>query len=141
MTNFTRHIHIWQEVHFNFDDPVPATCFTASAFYIKTKASFLIAANFRFIRFGKNIPYIIKYSCIGCRVGSRRPSDRAWSISMTFSKCSIPLITLCAPRFFARFNLFASVLYKISFTNVLFPEPDTPVTAIKFLMGIYINIF
>ena len=32
---------------------------------------------------------------------------------------------------FEPFNSFVIVLYKISFTNVLFPEPETPVTQLN----------
>ena len=66
----------------------------------------------------------------GLERGDRPIGD--WSISMTFSSCSMPSITLCLPALiFARFSLCASVLYKISLINVDLPDPDTPVTAIN----------
>ena len=55
-----------------------------------------------------------------------------WSIFIILSIFSIPIISLCAPGFsFEPFICFANALYKISFTNVLFPDPETPVTHIN----------
>src|SRR6266576_2027896 len=51
-------------------------------------------------------------------------------MSMTLSMRSTPSIRSCAPgRSFAREMICARRRYRISFTSVLFPEPDTPVTA------------
>ena len=45
---------------------------------------------------------------------------------------SIPFTSLHFPGFsFAPFKSLDIVLYKISFTNVLFPEPETPVTHVN----------
>ena len=45
---------------------------------------------------------------------------------------SSPFTSLHFPGLiFEPFNSFAIVLYNISFTNVLFPEPETPVTHIN----------
>ena len=45
---------------------------------------------------------------------------------------SSPLTSLHLPGFsFEPFRSLAMVLYNISFTNVLFPDPDTPVTHIN----------
>src|SRR5699024_10244624 len=55
----------------------------------------------------------------------------AWLISITLSICSRPNIFSCTPgRCFPLYKCLANDLYKISFTSVLFPEPETPVTAV-----------
>ena len=57
---------------------------------------------------------------------------------MTFSKCSIPLISLCLPALFrARFSVVANFLCITSLTKLLFPEPETPVTVVKTPTGIF----
>ena len=54
-----------------------------------------------------------------------------WSISITLSNCSSPLIDLCLPGMhLARLSCFARLLYNTSLTNELLPEPDTPVTQV-----------
>ena len=54
-----------------------------------------------------------------------------WSIFITLSSWSYPIIWSCFPALtLLRFNLLESFLYNISFTNELFPEPDTPVTQV-----------
>ena len=51
---------------------------------------------------------------------------------MILSICFIPFIPLHFPGFsFEPFSSFAIVLYNISFTNVDFPDPDTPVTQLN----------
>ena len=66
----------------------------------------------------------------------------AWLISITLSSASIPSIFLHAPPLvFAPLSFAASVLYKISFIRLLFPLPDTPVTATNFPSGILTSIF
>ena len=65
-----------------------------------------------------------------------------WSMAMTLSSCSIPSMALCFPGMvWARFSFFASVLYKISFTRELLPEPDTPVTQVITPSGKFTSIF
>ena len=55
-----------------------------------------------------------------------------WSILIILSMFSNPFTSLHFPGFSdAPFNSFAIVLYNTSFTNVLFPEPETPVTQVK----------
>ena len=55
-----------------------------------------------------------------------------WSIFIILSIFSNPFMLLCFPGFkFEPFISFALVLYNISFTNVDFPEPDTPVTQVN----------
>ena len=54
----------------------------------------------------------------------------------------MPLTVLHFPGFsFAPFNFWATVLYKISFTNVDFPEPETPVTQVNTPSGNFTSIF
>ena len=53
-------------------------------------------------------------------------------MSIILSMFLIPFTSAHFPGFsFEPFNSFAIVLYKISFTNVLFPEPETPVTQLN----------
>ena len=61
---------------------------------------------------------------------------------MTLSSCSTPSMHLCFPATtLARFNFFARLLYKISLTSELFPEPDTPVTQVITPNGKLTSIF
>lgn len=61
-----------------------------------------------------------------------------WSILIILSIFSIPFISLHLPGFsLAPFRSLAIVLYSISFINVLFPEPDTPVTHTNWPSGIF----
>ena len=49
---------------------------------------------------------------------------------------------LCFPGIvLARFNCFARLLYRISLTRELFPEPDTPVTQVRTPNGKLTSIF
>src|SRR3989338_6335012 len=55
---------------------------------------------------------------------------------------STPRIILCAPTcFLVRYSLFATERYKISFTSVDLPEPDTPVTHTNRRNGISTSMF
>lgn len=52
-----------------------------------------------------------------------------WSMFIILSMFSSPFTSLHFPGFsFEPFRSLATLLYSISFTNVLFPEPETPVT-------------
>jgi hypothetical protein len=65
-----------------------------------------------------------------------------WSIFIILSIFSIPFTSLHFPGFsFALFNFCAIVLYKISFTNVDFPEPETPVTHVNNPNGNFTSTF
>ena len=65
-----------------------------------------------------------------------------WSILITLSTLSRPVILVCFPGIVrARFNSFANVLYKISLTRELFPDPDTPVTQVITPSGNETSIF
>ena len=65
-----------------------------------------------------------------------------WSILITLSSCSIPSIFRHSPGIIrARFSFLARCLYKISFTNELFPEPETPVTQVNTPRGNFTSIF
>ncbi len=66
-----------------------------------------------------------------------------WSITIALSKYSKPFISLCFPGLtLALFSFCARDLYSISFTNVDFPEPDTPVTQVNTPRGgIFASIF
>ena len=63
-------------------------------------------------------------------------------MSITLSSISSPSIRLCFPGITrARFSFFAILLYRISFTNELLPEPDTPVTQVITPSGNFTSIF
>ena len=65
-----------------------------------------------------------------------------WSIFIILSIFSIPNISLHFPGLsLDLYKSLASVLYNISFTNVLFPEPDTPVTHVNTPSGNFTSIF
>src|SRR5690625_7940124 len=65
-----------------------------------------------------------------------------WSILIIFSICLIPFTFLCLPGLcFPRYRFFAKDLDNISFTNVLFPEPDTPVTTVIKPIGNFADTF
>ena len=65
-----------------------------------------------------------------------------WSIFIILSILSIPTTSLHLPGFSLEpFNCFVIVLYSISFTNVLFPEPETPVTQLNTPSGNLTLIF
>ena len=60
-----------------------------------------------------------------------------WSMAMTLSNCSMPSMRRCRPgRSGLRFSLPAMALRMISFTSVLLPDPETPVTHVKAPTGI-----
>src|SRR5699024_11769988 len=66
----------------------------------------------------------------------------AWFTSITFSICFNPFIFSCSPgNCFDLYKRLASDLYKISFTSVLFPEPDTPVTTVNNPIGNLAEMF
>ena len=65
-----------------------------------------------------------------------------WSIFIILSILSIPTTSLHLPGFSLEpFNCFVIVLYNISFTNVLFPDPETPVTQLNTPSGNLTLIF
>src|ERR1700722_3760358 len=66
----------------------------------------------------------------------------AWSIWTTLSMFSIPEIARWAPGFsIERYRLCASERYRMSFTSVDFPEPETPVTTVSRPSGIETSTF
>ncbi|MPN03163.1 hypothetical protein SDC9_150388 [bioreactor metagenome] len=65
-----------------------------------------------------------------------------WSIFITLSKFSSPRISSCIPGWhFALFKSLASLLYKISLTRELLPEPETPVIHVNTPSGILTSMF
>ena len=65
-----------------------------------------------------------------------------WSMFIILPIFSIPTISLHFPGLsLDLYKSLASVLYNISFTNVLFPEPDTPVTHVNTPSGNFTSIF
>ena len=65
-----------------------------------------------------------------------------WSMFITLSMFSIPSILSCFPgNSVELYSSLANPLYNISFINVLFPEPETPVTQVNTPSGILTSIF
>ena len=65
-----------------------------------------------------------------------------WSMSITLSSLSLPVMFLCFPGMvLARFKSLASLLYRISLTSELLPDPETPVTQVTTPRGISTEIF
>ena len=130
-------------MHLDLDDPISFTCLTATAADIKAEATFFITADFGFIGFCKTITNVVKNTCISCRITSRVRPMGLWSMSISFSIAHIRLVSYTFPGLFELRLIFVlKLFFKISFTNVDFPEPDTPVTAINFPRGkSTLNIF
>ena len=76
LTYFTWNIDIRQEMHLDLDDSISAAGLTSSSFDVKTESSFFIASCFCIWCCREQIPDQVKYSGIGCRIGSRSPPDR-----------------------------------------------------------------
>ena len=65
-----------------------------------------------------------------------------WSMSITLSSCCVPSIPSHSPgTVLALLSLLARVLYNISLTSELLPEPDTPVTQVITPRGNSTSIF
>ena len=63
-------------------------------------------------------------------------------MSIILSRFSAPSISSCLPAIIlALFNFFASDLYKISFTRLLLPEPETQVTTVIIPSGNFTSMF
>src|SRR5690606_17590998 len=71
LTNFTRHIYVREEMHFNLNNTIPAAGFTATAFDVKAEPALLIASYLRFGCIGIYVSNIIEQSGVGCRIRPR----------------------------------------------------------------------
>ena len=63
-------------MHFNLDNAVAATGFTASALNVEAESSLFIAFRFCIRSRCEQIADHIKYACIGRRIGTGRPPNR-----------------------------------------------------------------
>lgn len=62
-------------------------------------------------------------------------------MEIILSICSTPSTESCFPGWVLDlFNFLVTALYKISFTKEDFPDPDTPVTAVKVERGNFTSI-
>ena len=77
LADIAGNINVRQEMHFDLDQAVAGTGLTTSPFDIKGKASLPVASKLGVLRRGKQIPDIVENAGICCRIGARRPSDRA----------------------------------------------------------------
>ena len=62
-------------MHLNLNDTITAAGFTAAALDIEAESSFLVAPRLRILRRSKQIPDLIKHTCIRCRIGTGRSSN------------------------------------------------------------------
>ncbi len=76
MTDITSHIDIRQEVHLDLDDAVALTGLAASALHIEREAARLITARLGFRQTRKPVADRREGARIGCRVGTRRTTNR-----------------------------------------------------------------
>ena len=65
-----------------------------------------------------------------------------WSMSITLSRYSVPVIFSWSPgTFFAPLRWVTRYFFRISFTSEDLPEPETPVTLMNFPRGNSTSIF
>ena len=74
VTYLAGHVHIRQEMHFNFDNAVSAAGLAAAALYIEAEAAFFVSPGFGVSGGGKQIPDHIEHAGIGGRI---RPGSAA----------------------------------------------------------------
>ena len=63
-------------MHLNLKDSVAAASLTASTLYVEAETSLFIAALLRLRRRSKQITNLVKYACIGGRIGTGCPANR-----------------------------------------------------------------
>ena len=76
LAHFTRNIDVRQEMHFNFNQAVTGTRFTASAFDIERKPSGSICAHLCVLRLREQRANIIEQTGIRRRIGTRCATNR-----------------------------------------------------------------
>ena len=76
VANLTRDIHVGQEVHLNFKNPVPMTGLTAAALNVEAEAALGIAPHLSLVSLGEELPNIVKDPGVGGRVTARCPANR-----------------------------------------------------------------
>ena len=124
-------------MHFNLFNPLTLASLASPTFNIKTKSTWLITSYLCFICFRKKISNMSKNSSISCWI-------RSWSFSYggliyinNFIYFLPPKTASCSPA--STFELYIFCLRaftKTSSTNVLFPEPETPVMQTNCPIGI-----
>ena len=68
VAHFTGNVYVGQKVHLNGDCSVPGAVFAAPTLDVETESTGLIATNFCFGSFGKEVSNLVEDSCIGCGV-------------------------------------------------------------------------
>src|SRR5699024_432792 len=76
MAHLTGDIYIRKEMHLNFQDSVTAAGLAPAALYIKAESALFIASGFCIRSSGKQVPDLVKNSCISCRIRTRGTPDR-----------------------------------------------------------------
>ena len=68
ITDFTRNIHIRQEVHFNLDGAIALAGFTATALNVEAKPAGLVSTHLGLLGFGKKVTDLVEHARISSRV-------------------------------------------------------------------------
>src|SRR5207237_8432679 len=76
LADFTRDIHIGQEVHLDLDDAVALAVLAAAALHVEAEAARLVAADARFRHLGEELTNVRNDACVRRRIGARRATDR-----------------------------------------------------------------
>ena len=76
MADFAGHVHVGQEMHFNFNDAVAFAGLAPTAAHIEAETPRLIAAQLRFRRLAVQFTNRRENAGIRHRIGTRRASDR-----------------------------------------------------------------
>src|SRR6185437_3377896 len=77
VADFAIHVHVRQEVHFDFFGTLSLAGFAAAAFDVETEAAHLVAADFGFFDLGECAPDFVEHARIGRGIAARRSSDGA----------------------------------------------------------------
>ena len=64
ITDFTRNIHIRQEVHFNLDGAIALAGFTATALNVEAKPASLVSTHLGLLSFGEKVTDLVEHARI-----------------------------------------------------------------------------
>ena len=126
-------VDIGQEIHLDALQPVALAGFAAPALHVEAEAAGLVAALARFRQHGVEIANGREQPGVGGGIRARRAADGRLIDSITLSMMLDALDGSRARRArrASRRSRCASARYRISFTSVDLPLPETPVTTIS----------
>ena len=75
LADFTRHIHVRQEVHFDLESAIAVTCLASPAFNVEGEPTRLVATDLRLTGFCKQCADLVKHACVGGGIGTRGTPD------------------------------------------------------------------